>query len=197
MFITLEGIDGSGKTSIASMLKEKFEKSGKNVYLTEEPTQIIFDVKSIMEKELDIYTRIFIFMADRVEHIKIIKEKLSSGYVVICDRYVDSTFAYQGAVLKNFLNGYENAYQYMNNIYRPFSLEPDIIIYLDVDPKIGLGRIKSRKREYFEKIEYLREVRNFYIHLSKIRNYIYIDSNSSLEDAWKQLTQKLINLNIP
>jgi dTMP kinase len=197
MFITLEGIDGSGKTSIASMLKEKFEKSGKNVYLTEEPTQIIFDVKSIMEKELDIYTRIFIFMADRVEHIKIIKEKLSSGYVVICDRYVDSTFAYQGAVLKNFLNGYENAYQYMNNIYRPFSLEPDIIIYLDVDPKIGLGRIKSRKREYFEKIEYLREVRNFYIHLSKIRNYIYIDSNSSLEDAWKQLTQKLINLNVP
>ncbi|MVT35509.1 MAG: dTMP kinase [Euryarchaeota archaeon] len=197
MFITLEGIDGSGKTSIASMLKEKFEKSGKNVYLTEEPTQIIFDVKSIMEKELDIYTRIFIFMADRVEHIKIIKEKLSSGYVVICDRYVDSTFAYQGAVLKNFLNGYENAYQYMNNIYRPFSLEPDIIIYLDVDPKIGLGRIKSRKREYFEKIEYLREVRNFYIHLSKIRNYIYIDSNSSLEDAWKQLTQKLINLDIP
>jgi dTMP kinase len=197
MFITLEGIDGSGKTSIASMLKEKFEKSGKNVYLTEEPTQIIFDVKSIMEKELDIYTRIFIFMADRVEHIKIIKEKLSSGYVVICDRYVDSTFAYQGAVLKNFLNGYENAYQYMNNIYKPFSLEPDIIIYLDVDPKIGLGRIKSRKREYFEKIEYLREVRNFYIHLSKIRNYIYIDSNSSLEDAWKQLTQKLINLNIP
>ncbi|MEM3325143.1 MAG: dTMP kinase, partial [Thermoplasmata archaeon] len=137
LFITLEGIDGSGKTSIAKKLANFYEENGKNVFLTEEPTKLIMDVKSLMEKDLDVFSRIFIFMADRVEHIKLIKEKISSGYIVICDRYVDSTLAYQGAILKNILNGNENAYNYMMNIYRPFSLEPDKIIYLDVDPRKG------------------------------------------------------------
>jgi len=191
MFITLEGIDGSGKTSIAKKLTEHFEKSGNNVYLTEEPTQIIFDVKSLMEKDLDTFTRTFIFMADRVEHIKVIKEKLESGNVVICDRYVDSTFAYQGAILKNFFKSSEKAFEYMNSMYRPFALEPDRIIYLDVYPEIGMKRIESRKREYFEKIEYLQEVRNFYLYLSGIRNYSVIDSNSTLEKAWKDVAKIL------
>ena len=140
-----------------------------------------------MEKDLDVFSRIFIFMADRVEHIKLIKEKISSGYIVICDRYVDSTLAYQGAILKNILNGNENAYNYMMNIYRPFSLEPDKIIYLDVDPRKGIERKDKNKREYFEKLEYLKEVRNYYIYLSKIRNYIVIDSNNSLENVWNEL----------
>lgn len=189
MFITLEGIDGSGKTSIAKMLKEYFENSGNAVYLTEEPTQIIFDVKSIMEKELDPFTRTFIFMADRVEHIKIIREKLNAGYVVICDRYVDSTFAYQGAILKNFFKSNEEAFEYMNSMYRPFALEPDKIIYLDVYPEIGIRRIQSRKREYFEKIEYLQEVRNFYFYISKKRNYHMIDSNSALGKVWEEIVK--------
>ncbi|MEM0447976.1 MAG: dTMP kinase [Thermoplasmata archaeon] len=187
LFITLEGIDGSGKTSIAKKLANFYEENGKNVFLTEEPTKLIMDVKSLMEKDLDVFSRIFIFMADRVEHIKLIKEKISSGYIVICDRYVDSTLAYQGAILKNILNGNENAYNYMMNIYRPFSLEPDIIIYLDVDPRKGIERKDKNKREYFEKLEYLKEVRNYYIYLSKIRNYIVIDSNNSLENVWNEL----------
>ncbi|MEL9999144.1 MAG: dTMP kinase [Thermoplasmata archaeon] len=187
LFITLEGIDGSGKTSIAKKLANFYEENGKNVFLTEEPTKLIMDVKSLMEKDLDVFSRIFIFMADRVEHIKLIKEKISSGYIVICDRYVDSTLAYQGAILKNILNGNENAYNYMMNIYRPFSLEPDKIIYLDVDPRKGIERKDKNKREYFEKLEYLKEVRNYYIYLSKIRNYIVIDSNNSLENVWNEL----------
>jgi len=191
MFITLEGIDGSGKTSISRMLKEYFENFGKKVYLTEEPTQMIFDVKSIMEKDLDAFTRTFIFMADRVEHIKLIREKLSLDYIVICDRYVDSTFAYQGAILKNIFNGMENAYLYMNSIYKPFSLEPDKIIYLDVRPDLGLKRIESRKREIFEKVNYLEDVRNFYLFLSKIRNYKVFDSNGNLKDLWKKISSEL------
>ena len=187
LFITLEGIDGSGKTSIAKKLANFYEENGKNVFLTEEPTKLIMDVKSLMEKDLDVFSRIFIFMADRVEHIKLIKEKISSGFIVICDRYVDSTLAYQGAILKNILNGNENAYNYMMNIYRPFSLEPDKIIYLDVDPRKGIERKDKNKREYFEKLEYLKEVRNYYIYLSKIRNYIVIDSNNSLENVWNEL----------
>ncbi|MEM4314675.1 MAG: dTMP kinase [Thermoplasmata archaeon] len=187
LFITLEGIDGSGKTSIAKKLANFYEENGKNVFLTEEPTKLIMDVKSLIEKDLDVFSRIFIFMADRVEHIKLIKEKISSGYIVICDRYVDSTLAYQGAILKNILNGNENAYNYMMNIYRPFSLEPDKIIYLDVDPRKGIERKDKNKREYFEKLEYLKEVRNYYIYLSKIRNYIVIDSNNSLENVWNEL----------
>ena len=187
LFITLEGIDGSGKTSIAKKLANFYEENGKNVFLTEEPTKLIMDVKSLMEKDLDVFSRIFIFMADRVEHIKLIKEKISSGYIVICDRYVDSTLAYQGAILKNILNGNENAYNYMMNIYRPFSLEPDKIIYLDVDPRKGIERKDKNKREYFEQLEYLKEVRNYYIYLSKIRNYIVIDSNNSLENVWNEL----------
>jgi dTMP kinase len=191
MFITLEGIDGSGKTSIARKLKEKFEKEGRKVYLTEEPTQIIFDVKYIMEKDLDVFTRIFIFMADRVEHIKVIKEKISSDHIVICDRYVDSTFAYQGSILENILGSREKAYDYLYNLYRPFSFDPDIIIYLDVDPEIGFRRIESRKKEIFENLKYLRDVRNFYLYLSKIRNYKIFDSSANLSDLWKKISSEI------
>jgi len=186
MFIVLEGIDGSGKTSISKMLKNEFEKQGKKVFLTEEPTNKIFDVKSLMEKDLDIYTRIFIFMADRVEHIKEIKNYLKNGYIVISDRFVDSTFAYQGAILKNLFNDFEKSYNYINCIYDPFRFDPDLIFYLDTEPRIGISRI-TREKEYFERIEFLSDVRDFYKYLSEKRNYIKIDSNKGLNDVFNEI----------
>ncbi|MGC8646466.1 MAG: dTMP kinase [Thermoplasmata archaeon] len=186
MFISLEGIDGSGKSSISKMLEDYLKSKNLKVFLTEEPTKEIFDVKSLMEMNLDVYTRIFIFMADRVEHIKKIKRAIEEGYVVISDRYVDSTFAYQGAVLKSILKDMEKAYQYLDCIYNPFRYDPDIIFYLDVDPKIGISRIK-RKREFFEDIEFLEDVRNFYLFLSLKRKYVKIDSNGSLEYSFKNI----------
>ncbi|MGC8663676.1 MAG: dTMP kinase [Thermoplasmata archaeon] len=191
MFITLEGIDGSGKTSVAKMLKNYFEKKGSKVYLTEEPTKIIFDIKSLMERDLDVFTRTFLFMADRVEHIKVLKEEIENGNVVICDRYVDSTFAYQGSIIKNILGSKEKAFEYLNSLYEPFSFEPDRIIYLDVKPDLGLKRIESRKREIFEKVHYLENVRDFYLYLSMIRNYKIFDSNITLIDLWKKILMEL------
>ncbi|MDP8011737.1 MAG: dTMP kinase [Thermoplasmata archaeon] len=191
MFVSLEGIDGSGKTSIGKMMKELYESKGKKVYLTEEPTRIIFDTKSIMEKDLDPFTRAFIFMADRVEHLKVIKEKISQGFIVICDRYVDSTFAYQGSALEKRFGSKDRTYEYLLKIYEPVSLDPDIVIYLDVEPEIGLKRIESRKREIFEKISELENVREFYLYLSKIRNYRIYDSNKDLKSLWQNILSDL------
>ncbi len=184
MFITFEGIDGSGKTTISKYIYDYLKDKGYNVFYTEEPKNILLDVKKIMENDLDDFTRVFIFMADRVEHLKLIKEHIRKGEMVICDRFIDSTLAYQGSKLVYKLGSMEKSYDYIMKIFEPFGLEPDLIVYLDVDPEKGLKRIVKRKKEFFEMdVEYLKKVRDFYLFLSKKRNYVVIDSNRNLKDV--------------
>ncbi len=188
MFITFEGIDGSGKTTISKQVYEYLKSKGYNVFYTEEPKNIIFDVRSLMENDLDDFTRVFIFMADRVEHLKIIKEHIKKGEIVLCDRFVDSTFAYQGSKLAEKFGSLEKSYEYIMRIFQPFALDPDLIIYLDVKPEIGFKRIEGRKKEFFEKdMEYLTKVREFYLFLSHKRNYVVIDSNRDLNEVKKDV----------
>ncbi len=184
MFITFEGIDGSGKTTIGKYVHDYLKNKGKSVFYTEEPKNILFDVKKIMENDIDDFTRLFIFMADRVEHLKLIREHIEKDEIVICDRFIDSTLAYQGSRLVDKLGSMEKSYEYIMKIFEPFGLEPDMIVYLDVDPELGLKRIGNRKKEFFEMdVEYLTRVRNFYLFLSKKRNYVVIDSNRNLKDV--------------
>ena len=103
MFITLEGIEGSGKSTQAILLKEHLSAKGLNVNLTREPgwgklgeliRNILLDDREIT---LDPFAELCLFCTDRVNHVKeYIKPKLQSGEIVICDRYHDSTLVYQG-----------------------------------------------------------------------------------------------------
>ena len=101
MFITFEGINGSGKSTQAKMLFEYLKKKGENVILTKEPGgggEFCMELRKLLCKTKDIskLTEMFLLFAARKEHIdKLIKPALDEGKIVICDRYIDSTFAYQ------------------------------------------------------------------------------------------------------
>ncbi len=192
MFISFEGIDGTGKTTFAKYTKKYLESSGKKVYFTYEPTDSLVNVKNLIEKKLDPFTQALLFMADRVEHIKKIGEHLQKNEIVIIDRYVDSTFAYQGTLLEPLFKSKKKAYEYLDHIYDPFRLDPDLTFLFIVDPKLGTNRVAKRTvKEYFENLETLDKVQEFYMYLSKCRDFIVIDSNRDLDTVWMELKKHL------
>ena len=144
MFISFEGIEGSGKSTQIEHLKQFFQTRGNDVVVTQEPggtifgkliRQIVLDPKTQFN---DRNTELLLFFADRLEHVQtVIQPALNAGKIVLCDRYIDSTWAYQGGgrqlsdIVVGGLNGL-------------VTLMPDITILFDIDPKEGLRRAQKR-----------------------------------------------------
>lgn len=146
LFITVEGGEGAGKSTLIQGLKESFEKKGLLVVTTREPGGTSFG-EAIRELLLHTTTKIsaqaelLLFLAARVEHIeKVIRPAREEGKVVICDRFTDSTIAYQG-VARNL--GYEWVESLATLAIHGYA--PDKTLYLDIDPRKGLERISLRE----------------------------------------------------
>ena len=183
MLIVFEGIDGSGKTTVVKKIGKILELEGKDVFITEEPTKtwIGKDVRRAIEEEKNPFTQALLFFADRAEHIYEIKKNLEK--IVLCDRYVYSTYAYQGAQLSKVMS-VEEALEWLERIYEPIKLDPDMVFLIDVEPEVGLSRIYGReKKEKFEKIEFLKKVRKIYSYLAEKHNFIVVEGNRSIEDV--------------
>jgi dTMP kinase len=146
MFVTFEGIDGSGKSTLIQSLDEHLRTQGHPVVTTHEPGDgtlgwqlrpILLDLKN---KDLSDRAELFLYLADRAQHVhEMIAPILSSGAIILCDRFIDSTVAYQGygrglnlAMLRN-LNDIATA-----------AVVPDLTLVLDIDPEIALSRAKAR-----------------------------------------------------
>ncbi len=199
MFIVFEGIDGSGKTTIAKKIAERLEEEGKKVYLTEEPTKTWLGeaVRRGIEEEKNPYTQALLFFADRAEHVKDMKKKLQEGYIVISDRYVYSTYAYQGAQLYEIME-FEETMEWFKNIYKPMQLDPDLVFYIDIWPEEGISRIYGReKKEKFEKVEFLNRVREIYTLLSEEYGFVKIDGMRPLKEVYEEIWGYVKKLNIP
>jgi dTMP kinase len=101
LFVTFEGIEGSGKSTHIKSLAVFLKKKKKKVFLTREPggTKISEKIRSLVIQDLNNQsnplTELFLLFAARAEHYDVIKDKLKKGYIVLCDRYLDSTMAYQ------------------------------------------------------------------------------------------------------
>jgi dTMP kinase len=171
MFITFEGPEGCGKTTHSKRLKSYLEGKGLPVLLTQEPggTQVGKEIRGLLlrpESVLDETTEVYLFAADRSEHVtKIIKPALSEGKTVVCDRFIDSTIAYQigGRRLP------EDLVRYLNMISSK-GLMPDLTFLLDVSPEIGLKRAtQNGSADRFEKeeIEFHRRVREKYLEVAR------------------------------
>jgi len=174
-FIVLEGIDGSGKSSVARFFKEKYE----NVFLTREPTDLPAGklAQKAAHENTSPFKDLFLYLADRVDHTEMIKTKLDENLTVICDRYWGSTAAYQAAYEEIELD-------YAEEIQRPFILKPDITFLFDLDPKISLHRLSDREQKSkYEKLDFLGKVRQNYIKLAERHDWIIIDAEKSLEDV--------------
>jgi dTMP kinase len=142
MFITLEGIEGCGKTTQIQLLSTFFENRGHTCVLTREPggTALGEKIRAILldpaSTELVPTAELLLYMADRAQHINsLIKPCLAEGKVVLCDRYFDATVVYQG-----FARGLDT--EIICDLHRLIfdDLKPDITFLLDLAPQIGLAR---------------------------------------------------------
>jgi dTMP kinase len=165
LFIALEGIDGSGKSTQVKLLTEKLEQAGLKVYTTCEPTdgpigKIIRDIFS-HKMEADHRTIAGLFVADRLDHLlnktNGILKMLEEGYTVISDRYYFSSYAYQGTHV-------DLDWVIQANSLSADLLRPDLNVYIDITPEISIERINKGRTsvELYETLENLEEVSNKY-----------------------------------
>ncbi|MBF0120211.1 MAG: dTMP kinase [Desulfobacterales bacterium] len=180
MFITFEGIEGSGKTTQIKNVAEFLKGRGYDVLVTREPggTEIGKNIRSILlsplNKNIDPLTELLLYLADRVQHVKeFIEASLNSGKIVLCDRYMDATVVYQG-----FARGLGVNFIYQIHNFLLPDIKPNLTILMDLDVSIGLSRAKkqidsgdrSNKETRFEEesISFHKKVREGYLEVANL-----------------------------
>ena len=153
MFITLEGVEGSGKSTVCDKLEAWFNARGLDYVFTREPggsslgrklRAILLDMDSVGLSE---QSELFLYLADRAQHVReVLEPALAAGKIVLCDRYADSTIAYQG-----YGRGVDLDELISMNKMAIRGLWPDLTLLFDVEVEVGLGR--ARKRNWEEAIE--------------------------------------------
>lgn len=197
-FITLEGIEGSGKTTQLEFVAEYIKKAGKGLVCTREPGGTL-----VSEKIRDILldpqlpgmhsdTELMLMFAARVEHInQVIEPALSEGMWVVCDRFYDATYAYQGY-------GRDISLQRIDELkaFSIGSLIPDKTFLLDVSLDISMQRVTERgNKDRFEneKIEFYTKVREGYLEIAKQNSarVCLVNAEQSLENVQAEIQQSL------
>ena len=203
MFITLEGSEGVGKSTLREHLKKYFLNNNIDFIFTKEPgatkegqalRKILLD-KTI---KLEPLSETFLLLADRLEHVrKIIKPALEKNKNVLSDRYLDSTYAYQGA-------GRKIDKDKLDQLIKPLKFpEPDLTIYLDLPVEEGIKRAKGRdKLDRFEEeeIDFFDRIRNSYLDLARENSHriFTIDAAQNESEVFnlaKECIEKNINEN--
>ena len=148
-FITFEGIDGSGKSTQARLLVDYLSGKGSKVFFTKEPGEgklgeaIRTEILDRRDIEIDPYAELCLFCADRAQHVReLILPKLKDGYTVICDRYYDSTLAYQGSG-----RGIDPDLVFRMAMASSLGVEPDITFFLSIPVERALLRLEDREKE--------------------------------------------------
>ncbi len=198
MFITFEGVEGSGKSVQTNILYDNLKKEGYTVYLTREPggTESGKRIREILlnsSNKINRYTELFLYLSDRSEHIlEVIKPNLKEGAIVISDRFFDSTIAYQKAG-----RGIPDDEMMKIMKFEIFKeVEPDITFLLDVSPESVQKRLENPDRIEREDIEFHIKVRNEYLKLAKKNpdRIILINALNSIEEISTVINKTTLDL---
>ena len=184
-FITFEGIDGSGKSTVSKLVYKKLKNDGYDVILTYEPTDSFIGkmVQKCIETDSDPFVTAFTFIADRIDHCKKIQKWLDDGKIVLCDRYAESTYAYQGAQLQNLM---EDPIKWLKDLSKDRIIIPDRTFVFLIDPRDSLARIQKRKNLIpFEKQEFLKKVADNYKKLAVSKRFKKIDATKKIDELVK------------
>lgn len=199
LFLTIEGPDGSGKSTQIGFITEFLQSRGYETVLTREPggTQIGEKIRDIIldkeNREMDSMTETMLYAASRAQHVaQIIKPALEAGKAVICDRFVDSSIAYQGYGRK-----LGDSVTYINE-YAIMGCVPDITFLMKIPPDRSMDRITSgsRDRLELEKMEFHRRVYEGYMELEKLypARITGIDAGRSIEEIKEEIHKHLERL---
>ena len=204
MFVTIEGPEGSGKSSVTKEVVKLLEKDGYEVVLTREPggTPIAEQIRNvILDKEnvkMDGMTEALLYAASRRQHLVEKVWPLSkAGKIIISDRFLDSSLAYQGGARGLGIDKILALNQYATDGYYP-----ELTLLFDLDPRIGLARIAANKgrevnRLDLEKIDFHDSVRNTFLELAKrfSDRYVVLDASKPfdevVQDAYNAVKDKL------
>lgn len=181
-FITFEGIDGSGKSTVSKVVYDKLKSDGHNVVLTYEPTDSTIGkfVQKCIKTGDDPFVTAFTFIADRIQHCKKIKQWIDDGKIVLCDRYAESTYAYQGAQLENTIN---NSIKWLQDLSKDRILIPERTFLFVIPPKDSLARIQNRDELIpFEQLSFLRKVHKNYLAVSKGKRFFQLDATKKIDE---------------
>ena len=198
MFVTFEGIEGSGKSTQLELCGSKLKQLGLDIIITKEPggTNLGKVIRQWLlnpdTKFYHSYTEVLLFIADRLEHVEtVIKPALAKGKIVLCDRFKDSTTAYQvaGRQLDNRL---------ISDLNMLTDVEPDLTLLFDCSVEIGLQRAKDRaKLDRFEdeELEFHHRIYNQYHEIFKNQpsRVKLVNANNTIEAVTKEAMSILLN----
>jgi len=209
VFITFEGVEGSGKSTQIARLQARLEAAGRGVTVTRQPggCELGLTLRAILlstkTKNLDSRAELFLYLADRAQHVaEIIRPAQQRGHIVICDRFADSTVAYQG-----YGRGLDVGLLNTLNDVAVAGAWPQRTILLDLDPEQGLRRALARNLENgtavnegrfeAERLEFHRRVRQGYLALATLhpRRFAVIDASRDVDqvaqDVWQAVAERL------
>ncbi len=194
LFITLEGIEGAGKSTVIDFIENFITSSGYDVVKTREPggTAIGEQVREILlnknNDKLTDDTELLLIFAARAQHLsEIILPNLTSNKIVLCDRFIDASYAYQGAG-----RGIEQSKINLLEKWVMPDIKPDLTFLLDLDPKIAFERTNKRSdadRFESEDIHFFEKIRQYYLERAENEpeRFRVINSELSLEDVQEQI----------
>ena len=202
MFITLEGPEGSGKTTAVEAAVKKLEEMGYQIVRTREPggTPIAEQIRNvILDKNntaMDGRTEALLYAASRRQHlVEKVWPALKEGKIVICDRYLDSSLAYQGGARGLGVDEILNV-----NLFATENTWPDLTLLFDIKPEVGLARISANSnrevnRLDLEKIDFHNKVRQSFLDLAKRfpERYVIIDASQSREEVAKATMDAILS----
>ena len=200
-FITFEGIDGCGKTTQIELLDNWLKSLGKKRLLTLEPggSDLGKNLRQILlhyDKPVAKNAEMFLYLADRAQHVNnVISPALNQGEIVLCDRYTDSTLAYQGYAREGDVNELNMLNEIATN-----NLKSDLTIVFDIDvqtAQMRLGKTKDRLEK--EGVDFHTKVKNGYLELEKLypERIKTVNANRSIEEIFsdvKKIVGELLNI---
>jgi dTMP kinase len=202
MFISIEGPEGSGKTSVMNAVVERLRKEGFPIVYTREPggTPIAEAIRAIiLDKKntaLDARAEALLYAASRRQHlVEKVWPNIQQGKIVLCDRFIDSSLAYQGGGRELGVEAILNI-----NLFATEGVFPDLTVLFDIAPEVGLERINaSRKREVnrldLEKLSFHQKVRSTFLSLAKQypKRFVILDASATFDKVLKEAYQVIVN----